>query len=471
MKDFFHSGDLGDIISALPAIRALGGGTLTIGPAANTGQRTPMTPELFNVIAPLVGVQDYITDVSYGRVLPTMFNLSAFRRDSAWKGPPENLAEWHARYAGLDSIDLSPWLTMPSPNAAASGKIIFARSARQHNRHFPWQKIVDQNLNVLFIGTEQELRDFEKYVGRREIPFAATTNLLEAGRLIAAADYGFYNSSAPFWVAAGLGSRLVQEVPPVENIARVNQPGMIYLQTALDVGRYFTPKADPFFDTRVILLTATGAENKRTEFAQGTWGGAEIHRLNLLRNAADIGCDRGCYYVKDVMDMSLVMSGDVFVYVNNDIALVENWKEHVLPAVKKYGCAFSNRLNIPSFLPMNFHEVNSGTAYCGADLFAFTPEWWKKQRDSFPDVVLGYEGWDFVMQWLMLRSGFQRLPTLCYHENHASFWSRPENLELHPAQKICRERLITWARNNGAEKYLFAPHGFLFKSMMVFDKP
>jgi hypothetical protein len=44
---FFHTGDLGDIIAALPAIRALGGGYLILGNRHGRGGRELMSPERF----------------------------------------------------------------------------------------------------------------------------------------------------------------------------------------------------------------------------------------------------------------------------------------------------------------------------------------------------------------------------------------------------------------------------------------
>jgi hypothetical protein len=60
---FFHTGDLGDIIAALPAIRALGGGYLILGNRHGRGGRELMSPERFAVIEPLLSAQPYIAGV------------------------------------------------------------------------------------------------------------------------------------------------------------------------------------------------------------------------------------------------------------------------------------------------------------------------------------------------------------------------------------------------------------------------
>jgi hypothetical protein len=67
MKTFRHSGDLGDIIYSLPAIKELGGGILYL----NTNKTTPKypgTPTKFSekgaeILKPLLLKQSYIQDV------------------------------------------------------------------------------------------------------------------------------------------------------------------------------------------------------------------------------------------------------------------------------------------------------------------------------------------------------------------------------------------------------------------------
>jgi hypothetical protein len=157
--------------------------------------------------------------------------------------------------------------------------------------------------------------------------------------------------------------------------------------------------------------------------------------------------------------------------VNNDIALVPEWMEAVVPAVLAHGCAYSHRVDVNKFSQHHtMQEFAQARGYPGADLFAFTPAWWKAQRDHFPDkAVLGYEGWDFVMQWIMRKSGFDKLPYLCYHEQHQAFWARSENLQSHPVQTIIREQLTQWAKENGAQGHIGAQHNFLFHGILNED--
>ena len=58
---FKHSGATGDIIFSLPTIKKMGGGTLYI---------TPYHLQRAESIAPLIKLQDYITDVIISDITP-----------------------------------------------------------------------------------------------------------------------------------------------------------------------------------------------------------------------------------------------------------------------------------------------------------------------------------------------------------------------------------------------------------------
>lgn len=232
---FFCSGDLGDIIAALPTIRAMGGGVLRIGPAENTGQREPMSPERFNSIAPLIKAQPYIEDVVYGEQQAGDKSFAQFRK-IGWLGYPENLAEWQARFMKV-KISLDKWLTVkPAPESA--GKIVIARSLRYHNPAFPWRQIATRDFHrALFIGSEHEHHSFEVHVGAT-IERAHTPTLLQVAELIAGAERGYFNASCPLWVAMGLNTNLVEEISPGENNVKISHPNFVYIGNAATAIRW-----------------------------------------------------------------------------------------------------------------------------------------------------------------------------------------------------------------------------------------
>jgi len=229
---------------------------------------------------------------------------------------------------------------------------------------------------------------------------------------------------------------------------------------------------------RVLLFTTGPSNNKRAQFALKTFqdSGVEFHEIrNLARCVQDEAAGFMAFYIKDLFDFSRILSGDIFVFINNDCALIPEWKEIVLPAVARYGCAFSRRVDVKRFNRyLTLEDIRGKGGYIGADLAAFTPAWWERRRDEFPDVAIGMEGWDAALQWIMHCDGFEEIQPVCYHQVHSdSFWRRPSVLQDHPAQKEQRRRLIEWAEKNGLSRFLnssFAKasrdesHGFVFKS-------
>jgi hypothetical protein len=97
---FKHSGVTGDIIFSLPTIRKMGGGTLYI---------TPYNLQRAESIAPLIKIQDYITDVIISDNLPHIdVDLDKFR---VYAGRESNLIEAHLKAQGLsDNSWKDGWL-------------------------------------------------------------------------------------------------------------------------------------------------------------------------------------------------------------------------------------------------------------------------------------------------------------------------------------------------------------------------
>lgn len=213
MRVFCHSGDLGDVVSALPAIRQLGGGCLRlcdhVGPG---GPREPMTPWRAAFLLRLIETQPYIKSATFGakHTVAVSHDLSTFREDTPVRFG-ESLAHWHARHLGIEEqqLDLSPWLKV-RPSKETKGRVVFARSQRYHNAAFPWRELVVKWPSALFVGTQYEHNDFCSLFGYVEYRFV--DNALEMAQLIAGCHRFYGNQSLPCWIAMGLGHPLAQEV-------------------------------------------------------------------------------------------------------------------------------------------------------------------------------------------------------------------------------------------------------------------
>ena len=245
--------------------------------------------------------------------------------------------------------------------------------------------------------------------------------------------------------------------------------------------------AKPAKPVRVRLLyqeyTPDADTRGRIEFARTSWdlaagSGVTVEFVpfrvsDLPRNAGEVGDDRQCPFVKDVFNYGLQGCDDdtVIAYVNADVALCQDWFETARPWIGQCGCWYSNRWDVSRFgravTPEWLARSPGAAATVGADLFTFTPEWWRNHRDQMPDMILGYEGWDFAFQLLMQASGFDPAKSrmVIYHERHSSFWSRSVNLSRHPAQVYCRKAGLDWATQRGLLHYVGGRHGYLFRGL------
>ncbi len=204
-KSFYHTGEYGDLVAALPVVRALGGGDMVLGmqqPPFNCHNQnvTGITQERFNVIAPLLRVQSYITNVEFG-FRPVDYDISDFRKCDC--GYNATTTAWQATYLNIPNVDTSPWLTVPT--VKSHDKILVSKNCKYNNPQFPWSHIVDRYKNqILFLGLAQEHEELE-HLTHSKIEFSLTSNLLEAAQLIAGASLGFYSASVLAWIAVGLG--------------------------------------------------------------------------------------------------------------------------------------------------------------------------------------------------------------------------------------------------------------------------
>src|SRR5207247_7619113 len=103
----------------------------------------------------------------------------------------------------------------------------------------------------------------------------------------------------------------------------------------------------------------------------------------------------------------------IVIITNNDIIIGDGLREAIKKSCAAWGCFWSYRLDKPG-----------GQTDQGADLFAFTRDWWRLHEHLFPDFLLGYWWWDDVMVRMMRWSGCQEQPRLYYHEPHTGVTAR-----------------------------------------------
>jgi hypothetical protein len=204
VRVFSTAGDCGDVIYALPAVRALGGGAIRLFPADYTTAR--MTAATAESLAALLRRQPYVAACEFA-VRPEGTDLDAWRRRYR---SDLNITEWVCQALGVvPPAPEEPWLTVPRTRKAA--RVLFHRSARYHNWNFPWGRVYEKyGRDAAVVGTADEYRDFCAYLG--PLPYVATPTLLDLAEVIAGCELLVGNQSAPMAIALGLGRPVVQEV-------------------------------------------------------------------------------------------------------------------------------------------------------------------------------------------------------------------------------------------------------------------
>lgn len=209
-KRFHFSNDMGDIIAALPFVRQMGGGHITIGnhPKYKEWGWREMKGMRFEALKPLLEAQSYIKSVEYSEDLEGVdYNFLWWREE--WKNG-QSLAHSQAIYFGIDKLDVSPWIQV-NASLESKGLAVLHRSPRYHNSAFPWWKILKKYKNrALFVGTKEEYEEFP-FLQRRHIQHRPCQNFLELAEIIKGSEIFIGNQSSPFWVAVGLGHPLIQE--------------------------------------------------------------------------------------------------------------------------------------------------------------------------------------------------------------------------------------------------------------------
>lgn len=202
--------------------------------------------------------------------------------------------------------------------------------------------------------------------------------------------------------------------------------------------------------------------------AYETWIGSEVVTMPFnprdYPTTLDIGDTVDAPELKAVFDRAVYSyPKDIIVFANNDICILPQAVNVIRAAVNQYGCFYSPRIDVDQ-VELPFSNILEGDEYAGADLFAMTADWWKACRDRFPNLYLGFEGYDFVLRALMLESGLPKQSPVVVHQRHDSSHWKGQNDR--PGQKHNRSVCRKWAIDNGYVEYLFPEgHEYLFKAL------
>jgi ADP-heptose:LPS heptosyltransferase len=230
MPTFKHSGAIGDVIYAMPAIRALGGGKVYMP----TGQPSHFWHHIYGdpvpILKRLLESQPYVTEALPWVDEKVDYNLDEFRKFFSNQNFHEalTLCDMHLFALGLEVREReSAWITL-DPKPLPDGKdVIICRTSRYRSPFFDWRKVREEYADrAVFCGMPGEYQEFLVQVG--ELPWLPTEDLLDLARYIAGCSLFIGNQSSPFAIAEGLKVNTLLEVcPDCPNCVFV-RPGATY---------------------------------------------------------------------------------------------------------------------------------------------------------------------------------------------------------------------------------------------------
>ena len=121
---------------------------------------------------------------------------------------PTNYLDLYASLFGLSGYETRPWLSVPNPRKIEGKSVVINRTARwvskDHNPQWDLWRNQGYEDQALFVGLPAEYAAFCEATGW-EIPWYATSNMLDLAEVIAGADIFIGNQSQCYALAVGLG--------------------------------------------------------------------------------------------------------------------------------------------------------------------------------------------------------------------------------------------------------------------------
>lgn len=161
-------------------------------------------------------------------------------------------------------------------------------------------------------------------------------------------------------------------------------------------------------------------------------------------------------YVRDIFDFGCEGCADevIVCFTNSDIFVRGDACQVIAATMQSVEALYSRRRDFHHKLtsvPPDADYVK-GHDYPGKDLFAFRVRWWREVREHWPEMILGFEAWDAVMQEIIeLTNDKSRcgLRDIIAHCRHSSRWERSENRYTLPGQKLCLRNAYVWMVQHG----------------------
>lgn len=239
MKTYKHSGTFGDLIYSLSVVKKMGGGKMVVAIeniercVAQYGYRPDevdpahkgrFTTRDFELLIPLLERQSYITDIHTWHLgdADSDVDLDQFR-GVLFRGFEGNYVQAYHMTFGLPftpDVLNETWLEADAKKIAP---VVINRTFRYRcpNGAGTWQNLLEQasiTQNGVFVGTQDEHKDFEKSTGF-SVKYYPVQDFKELADVIAGADLFMGNQSAAYSIAIGLGKSSVLETIKIKPLA------------------------------------------------------------------------------------------------------------------------------------------------------------------------------------------------------------------------------------------------------------
>lgn len=209
-------GKMGDIVYAMSMIRRASEAEGAPIDVSVGGMHSEFIPP--NILFPLLQSQNYIGNVALDNADNVDVDLTELEMDrDANRNIMIDITEFAQETIDLADIPpTSPWLNVaPTP---ASPQIVVNWTGRYLTDDWTenaevqgrWIELMKQYPNAVFIGLENEQKEFAEWTDL-EIEYHPTQNLLEAAGLISGCELFLGNQSACLAIAHGLGKTVAVE--------------------------------------------------------------------------------------------------------------------------------------------------------------------------------------------------------------------------------------------------------------------
>jgi len=223
-----HSGNIGDIVYALPTIKRIY--ELT-GAAINLYLKTGMpnlfpefmshplgnqrlNQEMVYMITPLIAEQGYVKKCEVYNGQDIQIDLDFFRSNII-PANNTNIGRWCGYVTGVSPQLHKSWLKV-SPNQHYSDKIVVARSSRYRNTNIDYSFLKKYD-NLAFVGVSSEFHDMRKSIPN--IEWVEADDFLKLAQVIAGCKFFIGNQSFPYSIAEGLKiPRILEACYKINNV-------------------------------------------------------------------------------------------------------------------------------------------------------------------------------------------------------------------------------------------------------------